>query len=290
LVPALEKYLGATVDVVNVPGGGGAPPEDQTAHAIPNGLTIGFLFPLSCALGTLTNIPFVNFNPKHVAFIAGTGPSVQVLISSPTSSYKTFDSLETTSSPAGALTESLGTTYDTLLILKQMFKLNINLVTGYSSVANVLSGFIRGDGPVSIGSLSNFGPTIAGGLATPLAITAKIPVGTNYRKYLLNTPIISQLLNKLPGTTKSERTQKTGFADLLANTGQPIFTQQRVPAARLQVLREAVAWAYAQQSVKAQLLNEGDTDVYVSPEKAKAEYDASLIDGASLASSIAKYL
>lgn len=290
LMPALEQYLGGSVAIVNVPGGGGVPPEDQAARAIPDGLTIGFLFPLPCALGTLTNTPFVNFNPKHVAFVAGTGASVQVLVANAKSSYKTFNSLKAPGAPAGTLTESLGTTYDTLVILRAMFKLNINFVTGYSSVGNVLQGFIRGDGPISIGSLSNFGPAVASGVATPLAVTARIPVGTDYRKNLLNTPTVAQLLNQLPSKTKAEVTEKTAFTDLLANTGQPIFTQSQVPAARVQILRDAVAWAYAQKTVDAALLFKGDTDVWVSPTKAKAEYDTSLVLGKSLVATVAKYL
>lgn len=290
LAPALSKYLQATVNVVNYPGGAGVPPQNAAAGAVPDGLTIGFLFPLSSAIGKLMNIPDINFNPKHEAFLAGTGPSVQVLVANPNSKYKSFNSLKDPGVPADTLTEGGGTTYDTLVLLKTMFNLNLHFVTGYSSVGLVLQGFIRGDGPVSIGSLSNLGPAIAGGKALPLAVTAKVPPGTDYRSQLVNTPTIAQLLAKLPAKTKQQKNEKLAFADLLANTGQPIFTQGTVPAARVAALRAALKWAYTQPSVKSGLLAKGDTDVWVPPVKAKTEYDDSLTFGKTLVPALSQYL
>lgn len=289
LAPALQQYLGATVNVVNYAGGGGIPPQNAANGAPPTGLTLGFLFPLSDVLGTLTNTPSVNFNAKHVAFVAGTGPSFQVIVGSPTSSVTTFAALSKAGAPVSVLTEGSGTTYDTLLLLDALFKLNVHPLTGYASVAGVLEGFIRGDGPAAIGSLSNFGPSIAAGKAKVLTTTTKVPPGMAFRQYLLGAPTFAQLLNKLPAKTKVQKTEKTAFADLIAATGQPIFTQQKVPTDRLDALRDAVAWAYKQSSVKAKLEFSGDSPVYVTPQVAKGQYDNSLVIGKSLASLIVSH-
>lgn len=272
IAPTLSSYLGVSVDVQDWPGPGGILSQDATEKAVPNGLTIGFVNALGNIQNALTGVSGVNFNPERVAFLSGAGPSGYVVIGSPKSAYTNFAALKSATTSVGVLNYLSGASPTIMQTLAGLMHLDVNYITGYNSSGAVISGFERGDGPVTISTLALAGPLIANGRAVPLAITNKFPVGTNYRKFVLNTPTFAQLVRQYPAETNQGKKQDTALLDMVNETGQPLFTQTRVPATRVSALRDAIEYAFSQQSIKTLLTTEGNNDQYIDPVVAKRDY------------------
>lgn len=284
LTPALERYLGATIDVVDIAGTGSIKTQDTTNGSIANGLTIGQLNAVGDAELSITGQPGLNFNPVHVPFVGGTGSSPDVLISTTgPGGFANFAALKASTSKVRELVQVGGTNTALLNILNGVLGMHEQMLYGYGNVAAILSGFDRGDGPVTVTTLPFAGALIQAHQAVALAVTSKVPLGMDYRSLVDNAPTFSQILNKYPAKTKALKKQYASLISMANETGFPMIVPDHFPANDLATMRAALQWAFTQSSTKEALLNAGVGDTYLSAIQAKNTYIESVKLGAGLA-------
>lgn len=286
LAPLVGQYLGATIVVSNQGQTNGIPGQDALASAPPTGLEFGFVNAGSIASLMLTKQPGFNFNPERLSYIAGQIATPAVLVASPTSPYATFAALKAataTSSSVKILAEFPSAGSSGLEVLLNMLGMHITWVTGYSSTTAVATGFYRGDGPVGNAPFANFESFIQGKTAVPLATSVALSPGMLLRGLLVNTPTYTSLLKTYgpKHITKAWKTAAQAENDFV-RLGQPLVTQTRVSAYKVETLRAAVAWAWTQTAFINADLSAGNNPTYVNPAAAKANFIATIKAGAAL--------
>lgn len=280
--PFLGSFLGATVNILMSPTGNTITGQDAAEAAPPTGQTVGMLNLLADASDVLTNQPGLNFNPKRVATLEGTGATPSVLVSSPGSPYTSFASLVASKTPISMLTVTSGSVNTIYRAWMGALGIDVHFISGYSNAAIDVSGLVRGDGPVTYSGLTNLGSFIAGGQARPLAINTPVPVGTMYRKYVDNLPTIAATLKQYGPKTKSA--QKVISAMEAANSigGPAYFYQTKVPQDRVLAMEAAMAWGMHQSAYKTSMLNDDLNPKIYSPAQVKASYVSATKDGLPL--------
>ena len=282
--PLVAAYLGATVNVPIYSIGNTIPGQDAMASSVPNGLSFGILNVLNDASLILTNTPGINFNPARLAFLSGTQVNSTPFITQPSTSFKSFADV-LAANKAGSLkvlTETTGTINTYLRVWFGVEGIKPQWVTGYSSLSQYTAGFVRGDGPLADISLSSSCPLLIGGQAVALATNTVPPVGTNCRKYLAAVPTLKDLYKEYPPTTKAQRNLWQILFALNNDQGYPFATQTGVPAYKVDTLRAALKWAYAQPSFRSQMLANGLNPNYVDPVIAKNNFRALISNGAKI--------
>lgn len=284
LQPLLNKYLGVTVDISPFPSGNSIPGQDFLAHATPTGLTFGMLNPLNDIQDILTGQPGINFNPARLAYLVQNGPNASPLLAASGSGYTKLSQL-VSASKAGTLkmlTQNTGTLNTIQRAWMGVLGLHPKYIAAYASLASEEQGLVRGDGPLGVFDLSLACGLLQQGKAIAVATTVVPPVGTNCRKYLLGVPTMAQTEKLYPPKTKAQKVQWSTLLTLFSVTGNPTVTQTSVAGYKIQALRAAMQWAYAQPSYKATMLNFGQNPTYRSPVQAKLAYEKALRLGHSV--------
>lgn len=286
----LAAYLGATVNIVSYTTGNTIPGQDALAHAAPDGLSIGLLNPLNDIADILTNVPGISFNPARLAYLAQAGVSGSPLVALAGSGYTTFAQV-VAAGQAGTLkilTQNTGTTNTILRTWMGVMGLKPQWITGYSKLADETTGLLRGDGPMADIDLSLSCSILQAGKVIALATNVVPPVGTNCRKYLAAVPTLKQLEAKYPPKTKKLKTQWATLLSLLSITGNPTVTQTSVSGYKINTLRAALKWVYAQPGFRSEMLQFGLNPTYVNPVQAKQSYITALNLGQSVACYVAQ--
>lgn len=283
LAPYLGAYLHATVNVEDITTGNTITGQDAMAAAKPDGLTIGMLNVLNDISLSVTHTAGLNFNPARLAFIAQAGQSTSVLVANPSSSFKTFSQVKSSGSPVSILTENSGTDNLILRVWMGVLGVKTNFVSGYIKLTDLVQGFLRGDAPVSLISLSNSGALIAAQKAVPLAVTVQPAPGTLYRSSLTHLPTLASLLAQYPAKSKLATSQYDAMLAMSKAGGTPLVTQTRVPNAEVVALRAAAKFTFKAGGFKAQMLKDGLNPTYNDPVTAKQAYITSLAKGSTIA-------
>jgi len=282
LQPLFKQYLGVNLVISPYPIGNSIPGQDALARALPDGLTIGMLNPLNDIQDILTHVPGINFNPARMAYLVQNGPNASPLIASSSSGYTNFGQV-VAASKAGTLkmlTQNTGTLNTVQRTWMGVLGLHPKYISGYASLGQEVQGLIRGDGPMGIFDLSLACGVLQQGKAVVLATSIVPPVGTNCRKYLTNVPTLKESEKLYPPKTKLQKIQWNTLLSLFAVTGNPTVTQTSVAGYKVQTLRAAMKWAYAQQSYSSSMLNFGQNPTYHNPVQAKQAYESALKLGA----------
>lgn len=290
IAPYLGTYLHATVNIVDVPGGASITGQNQAESANPDGLTIGELNSLADASNVLQHKPGINFNPGRVAYISSFGPGTLVLVASPSSPVKSIAQLKQSTTPVKVLTTQSGTGPALTRAIMGAMHFPVQWISGYQNDTAMITGFLRGDGPLTWLPLSLAGPLLSNGKAVALADTVFPPKGTMYRNLLQGIATTKDLMKKYPPRTHADKKSyvAVGLINQMAAVF-PLFTGTSVAGYKIEALRTAMQWAYHQQSLQKTLLFQGQNDQYQNPVQAKQIYINALSDSKVLISYMAGF-
>lgn len=282
--PYLSKYLGANINVVNIPAGNTVAGQNAVAGSAPNGLEMGWLNAGPDIEDTVLNLTGIQFNPQGVPLIGGTAPNLSVIVALKSPACATWDngisSLFTGSSASNPVTEPIqttGSTTFTFLLMDGVFGVHYRALTGYASTSSLIAGWSRGDGCVINATLSSVVGQITNGAAVPLALQNPIQTGNFYYSKFSSVPTLTQAVAKYSKYIKT-RTQKAAVAALLqsATTPRVLFVPPKTPQDIQAILRDAFKWASYNPNLKALLLSQGNGVAYETGTQAKSNYIAFL--------------
>lgn len=285
LAPYIGAYLHATVNVVNLPTANGVTEQDALAHAVPNGLTFGQLNVATDISAQIANTTLLNFNPERLAFIGSSKSGSSVWISSPSSPYSNWKTIQKATSPVTMLDTTTGDGNIRLRTVNGVFGINANIVTGYTNTAALIAGFIRGDGPVTESSLSVMAPLILAGQARPILLTTLNKFTPALAAKLKGVPTLADISAAYPPKQRQKLKALSALLGLL-KVGTVNAMPAAVPSDRQLALRAAFEAASKNATVQQEVLNAGSSPGWISGANAKAYW----IDIASNTASIATYV
>ncbi len=158
-----------TIIIQNMPGAGSLIAANHLySVAKPDGLTLG-TFNRNLPIAQLTKVDGVKFDLRRFAWIGSAASETIVLAVRSDLPYATFDDLR----KAGALlvvgaTGPGASSYDFPLLLKEILGLNVKIVSGYSSGADITLAMERKEVDARAASYSSIRPLIERGLIRPL--------------------------------------------------------------------------------------------------------------------------
>ncbi len=262
----MGKYLHCNVKVSNVPQGNTMPGQDEAAASSPNGLTIGYLNLGSDLDAKLKGKPGVNFNIDAVKFLGSTPAPLNVMVSSPSSPYKTIEDVLNSTSTVNILEPTSGSATFSIGILIAAYKANAKIVTGYANAAALVQGLIRGDGPVTDTAEKVLISAISSGKALPILQMG--PADTNpaspIHNQLKNVPTLQQLYKKLPPKTASGKQTLQALITYRTVPQQWLFVPSKTPASVVATLQAAMKATFTGSTATKQLEKQGLTIGYVS--------------------------
>ncbi len=158
-----------TVIVQNMPGGNSIIAANHIYNvAKPDGLSIG-TFNRNLPIAQLTKVEGVKFDMTKFAWIGSAANETTVLAIRTDLPYKTFEELRKAPNPVviGA-TGPGANTYDFPLLLKELLGVNLKIVTGYSSSADIMLAVERKEVDGRAGSYTSMRPFIDRNLVRPV--------------------------------------------------------------------------------------------------------------------------
>jgi tripartite-type tricarboxylate transporter receptor subunit TctC len=230
----LPKYLPGKPNVIvqNMPGANSITAANHVyAVAKPDGLTIG-TFNRNLVLAQLTNVPGVKYDMTKFAWVGSAASESTVLAIRSDLPYKTFNDLRKAGKTVviGA-TGPGANTYDFPLLLKEFLGVDLKIVSGYSSSADIMLAIERKEVDARAGSYTSLRPFIDRKLVHPVIRARAIEPG----------------IEQLPVDESFAPTPRAKAIMALRSApeviGRPFVMTPGTPADALRMIREAFAKA-----------------------------------------------
>jgi tripartite-type tricarboxylate transporter receptor subunit TctC len=237
IAPFFERYSGARVEIVNLPGAGGLKGAVEVYKSPATGLHIGIMNGSALVGNAIAGTAGADYDVTSYSYIGRISSEERVLVASSASGLQSFDGIRNATAPAviGA-TGRGGSTYIDAVISARAFGYGQKLIDGFDSSADVRLAMLRGDVDAMWGSLGSAAEGIAAGEFVPVLRTGGAT---------------DPLLDGVPAVTDFAEDFDTETAALVAawlalgGVGRPLAAPPGVPEDRLAFLREALRQAMA---------------------------------------------
>lgn len=281
LAPEMGKYLGATVNVENVPPGNTIVGQNQLASSSSNGLTIGWLNVGEDVADQVKGTGGVNFKLSTMSVVGAPGFGQMVLVAQPGSPYHTFTDLLKATSPVSVLDVTKGTGDTVERVLLGAYGVKDKIITGYESSKDLAAGFLRKDGTLAEEELAVFQTSIESGKAVPIWVSNSVPSQNPAYAQMKNVPTLSQLITSDPPKTPQAQSAVQVLKSI-TQVAQVVAAPPGVSAGKMAALQAAMAYAMKQAHVQSQALKESLVPTYYNPQQTVQALQTDTKDAQSL--------
>lgn len=156
IAPYMEKYTGARVDIVNMPGSGGMKGAVEIFNSPADGLNIGIINGSAMITNELAGIEGADYKVADYNFIGRIVADTRVLVAAANSGINSFDDFMKNGKPDVVGATGLGgSTYVDAVIVGDVFKMDQRVVHGFNSSSDIRTAMLRGDVQAMWGSLGS---------------------------------------------------------------------------------------------------------------------------------------
>jgi len=248
LAPYLGKQLGATIDVVNLPGGGGLKGWNAVAHDKPDGMNIGIGYIQGQVANVWEKVPGQNFDPVKLTWLGGyagnRGLTAKVMFAN--SQKPPFDTLDHLIATKDKVIE-LGAVGDVSgPLFFKVYNVPNEDLTSYADASAQKVGLLRGDGQVDVKTYPGWQSLVTSGKVWPILDFSLRPMWSVNPK----VPTIGAFMKTHPIPAEAQAAMKADAAALDAGAG--VFAPVGLESSRAQVFRTAIAAAFKDSGLLAQ--------------------------------------
>ena len=233
IIPYIEKYTGARVDIVNMPGSGGMKGAVEIFNSPADGRTVGIINGSAMVTNQLAEIEGANYKVGEYNFLGRMVADQRVMVASTLSGIKTYDDLVSNGRPEIVGATGLGgSTYVDAVITGDVLEIDQRVVHGFDRSGDIRTAMLRGDVQVMWGSLGSALKGIESGDHTLILHGEKNPTGI-----LEGVPSIYDIAMSMENG--EEKVTILESWEALSAVGRPVAAPPGVPEDRLVFLREA---------------------------------------------------
>lgn len=233
LVPSIEKYTGATVLILNLPGAGGMRSTNELFNSPKDGLSIAIIGGSSMILNKLAGIKGADYEINKIDYLGRVVVDSRVLFISNQSGYKNFNDIINTNTTVKIGATGLGGNgYVDAVISKEAFNLNVEIIHGFDTLAGVTQSIKRGNLDGGWGPWGSIKSIIESG--TEIAI---LQSGESRNPDIPDIPTVHEFINASINTDKTKEilTAWNAFNEV----GRFLAAPPDTPADKLEFLRNA---------------------------------------------------
>lgn len=230
IAPELEKRLGATVTVLNKPGGGGNVALNNVAAADPDGLTLMLANGPSAVLSQLLNVEGVRFDLTKMTWLAGVFSEARVILVNPQSPFRSLDDLRNATEIKWATTGGASLMGLSSAFISEALGLNSRIISGYKGSKEAAWAAMRGEVDGLVISATSARRFASGGQLRLLAV-----VGGDRSPILPELPSISEMAKLNDGEA-----WWINYTAQISRVGRALVTAPDVAAARRDYLRQTL--------------------------------------------------
>lgn len=256
LAPALEKELGATVNVINKPGAGGLLAINELMTAKPDGTTIEILNMTGVIGSALAEAEGVKFDPAEFSYIGRVASEPDIVITAADGDIKSYEDLKAAAGNGGVKFGATGpgsNEYVDPIVLEHGFGIKNEIVTGFNGSGAAALSLIQGNFDAYSRSLSSQLPTINAGDGRPILVLG--------REQVAEFPDVPTLLEVADDAVSKKLA--TFHADVL-ESGRTLAAPPGMDENRLAELRKAFDTVVQSQDYKAAAEKAGRPITYAS--------------------------
>ncbi len=233
LGPYLEKYTGARVDILNLPGAGGMRGANELFTAPKNGLTIGLINGSALVVNEIAGMRGAEYKIAEFDFLGRIVADKRVFAVTLDSGYDTIQKVFAANDQFKVGATGLGgSTYLDAIAINEAFGLKLNIVHGFDSSSNVRQAMLRGNIAGTWGSWGSAIDAVDDG-------RHKVLLQSGYERLpeLADIPTAFEVIDL---SNDPERTRRILSAwELLHDVGRPLAAPPGTPPERLAFLRAA---------------------------------------------------
>ncbi len=233
IAPYLEKYTGARVDIVNMPGSGGMKGAVEIFNSPADGLNIGILNGSALVTNQLAEIEGANYKVGQYDYLGRMVADQRVLVASKESGITDYESFKNHGKPVIVGATGLGgSTYVDAVISGEVFDFDQKVVHGFDRSGDIRTAMLRGDVDAMWGSLGSALEGMESGDHVVILTDQRDPKGA-----LEGARTIWQVADQLDD--KERALEILNAWDALSAVGRPVAAPPGVPEDRLAFLRDA---------------------------------------------------
>ncbi len=261
IAPYMEKYTGARVDIVNMPGAGGMKGANEIFNSPADGLTVGIINGSAMVTNQLSKIEGANYKVGEFNYLGRIVADLRVLVVGTNSDYSSFEDLMNSKSPVVVGATGLGgSTYVDAVVTGPAFGIDQKVVHGFNNSSDVRQAILRGDVQAMWGSLGSALQGVQDG-------DLKIVVQSDQERSsdLPDVPSIFEFVKDQPNPDQIKPILEAW--DGLNAVGRPVAAPPGVPEDRLAFLRKAFNSAMHDEEFVKKMKDSDRELSYLSGEK-----------------------
>ena len=237
IAPYLEKYTGARVDIVNLPGAGGMRGVNELFNARSDGLTIGMMNGSALVANELAGMRGADYKIGEFKFLGRVVADDRVFVISLESGYNSFEEIWRLGQDVKIGATGLGgSTYVDAVIANQALEMDLNIIHGFDSSSVVRQAMLRGN---IVGTWGSWGSALESVDQGRDKIV--LQSGDQRRLDLSDVPTVFEMAKK---ADDPERAIAILMAwEALQAVGRPVAAPPGTAVDRVQFLSEALAKA-----------------------------------------------
>ncbi len=234
IAPYLEKYTGARIDILNVPGSGGMKGAVEIFNSPNDGTYIGIINGSAMVTNQLAEIEGANYRVGDYEYLGRIVADPRVLTMAANSGMDTFETIQSDGETAVIGATGLGgSTYVDAVIIGEAFGMDQRVIPGFDRSGDIRTAMLRGDVDGMWGSLGS----ALSGIRSGDQIAVLHGERDTTIEELAGVPSIWERAAESSDPARAEEILTAWVA--LSAVGRPVAAPPGVPADRLAFLQDA---------------------------------------------------